>query len=118
MIKINMTCIMCPVGCGLTIEKNGGKMSVTGNNCIRGEQYAKDELVNPKRVVTALVKTTDGVLPVKTTKAVPKELIFKVVEEINKITLTKGKIGDIIISNVLNTGADVVVTGNATKYEI
>ena len=25
MTKVNMTCIMCPVGCMLTIEKNRGK---------------------------------------------------------------------------------------------
>lgn len=118
MTKINMTCIMCPVGCGLTIEKNGSKISVSGNNCIRGEQYAKEEIVSPKRIVTALVKTNTGVLPVKTTKAVPKNLIFKVVEEINKITLKKGKIGDIILRNVLDSGADVIITGNPTKYEI
>ena len=118
MTKVNMTCIMCPVGCGLTIEKSRGKITVSGNNCIRGEQYAKEELVSPKRVVTTLVKTLDGVLPVKTTKSVPKELIFKVVEEINKITLKKGKIGDIIIRDILGTGADVIITGNPTKYEI
>ena len=74
--------------------------------------------VSPKRIVTALVKTNEGVLPVKTTKAVPKNLIFKVVEEINKITLKKGKIGDIIIRSVLGTDADVVITGNSTKYDI
>ena len=118
MTKINMTCIMCPVGCGLTIEKNGSTIIVSGNNCIRGEQYAKEEMVSPKRVVTALVKTANGVLPVKTTKAVPKKMIFKVVEEINKITLKKAKIGDIIIRNVLGTDADVIITGNPTKYDL
>ena len=116
--RINMTCIMCPMGCQLVVEKNKKEILVTGNSCIRGEQYAKEEVTAPKRIVTALVKTKVGVLPVKTTKAVPKELIFKVVEEINKLFLNKGKMGDVIIKNVLNTGSDVVITGNKVDYQI
>ena len=118
MSKVNLTCIMCPMGCSMEVEKTKSGLKVTGNSCIRGERYANEELTAPKRMVTALVKTTDGVLPVKTTDTVPKELVFKVVSEINKITLKKGKIGDIIIKNVLNTGADVVITGNKVEYDI
>lgn len=117
MSKINMTCIMCPMGCSLVVEKSNSGIKVTGNNCIRGERYAIDELTSPKRIVTALVKTTKGVLPVKTTDLVPKNMVFDVVAEINKLTLKKGKIGDIIIKNVLGTGADVVITGNNVEYD-
>lgn len=116
--SLEMTCIMCPMGCQMTVIKEGNEIRVSGNTCLRGANYAKEEITAPKRIVTALVKTAVGVLPVKTTKPVPKELIFNVVEEINKLLLKKGKIGDIIIKNVLNTGADVVVTGNKVDYQI
>ena len=116
MKKMNMTCIMCPMGCSLEITNTKSGLKVTGNNCIRGERYAIDELTTPKRMVTALVKVKNGVLPVKTTDLVPKDMVFKVVEEINKLTLKKGKLGDVIIKNVLNTGADVIITGNPIKY--
>jgi len=118
MSKINMTCIMCPMGCSLEVEKTKNGLKVSGNNCIRGERYAQEELTYPKRMVTALVKTVDGVLPVKTTDTVPKDMVFKVVAEINKITLKKGKLGDVVIKNVLNTGADVIITGNKVEYDV
>ena len=118
MTKTNLICIMCPMGCEMTVEKVGKTFNVTGNSCVRGERYAKEELTAPKRVVTALVKTTTGVLPVKTTAPVPKQLVFEVVKEINKLCLKKGKIGDVIIKNVLNCGADVVITGNKVDYEL
>ena len=114
----NLICIMCPMGCSLEITNTKDGLKVSGNNCIRGEQYAKEELTSPKRIVTTLVKTKEGVLPCKTTKAVPKELVFKIVEKINKLTLKNGKLGDVIIKNILNTGADVVITGNKVEYLI
>lgn len=115
---MNMTCIMCPMGCSLVVEKVGDEIKVSGNTCIRGDNYAREEITEPKRIVTALVRTSFGVLPVKTTKPVPKNMIFEVVGEINKLNLKKGKMGDIIIKNVLNTGADVVITGNRVDYGI
>lgn len=111
MTKVNLTCIMCPMGCSLEVEKSNGKLIVTGNNCIRGEQYAKEELTAPKRIVTALVRTSSGVLPVKTTTGVPKKMMFQVVKEINKLNLKNPKFGEVVIRNVLGTGADVVITG-------
>ena len=32
-------CIMCPMGCELTIEKVKGEIKVSGNTCLRGETY-------------------------------------------------------------------------------
>ena len=43
-----LTCIVCPRGCRLTIDDN---LNVTGNSCPRGAQYAKDEMTNPKRMI-------------------------------------------------------------------
>ena len=41
----NLTCIVCPRGCQLTVElgADGAVLSVTGNTCPRGKQYAIDE---------------------------------------------------------------------------
>ena len=104
------------MGCSLEIEKNGKELLVSGNNCARGEVYAKEELTAPKRIVTTLVKLKDGgVLPVKTSRPVPKSMMFYIVAEVGKRVLNKGKIGDVVISNVLNTGADVVITGNKVE---
>ncbi len=110
--KKEMICIKCPLGCNLTVEKIGNELKVTGNTCNRGLVFAKEETTCPKRIVTTSVKTKLGVKSCKTTTEVPKNLMRKVVEEIEKLRLDKVEYGQIIIKNVLNTNADVVVTAN------
>ncbi len=110
---VNLTCIMCPMGCNLMIDKSKkGEMIVSGNNCARGENFAKEELTLPKRVVTTLVKTSKGVVSVKTTQPIPKKLVGAAVKEIEKLRLKSVAMHEVLIKNILNTGADVVVTGN------
>lgn len=98
------------MGCSLTATKTKDGYKITGNNCARGEQFGKEEMTAPKRIVTALVHTDKGVTSVKTSVPIDKKLIFDVLNEIDKVHLKSAKIGDIVIKNVLNTGADIVVT--------
>ena len=112
MEKREMICIMCPMGCNLTVTKNGDDITVTGNNCQRGVIFAKEELTCPKRIVTSSVKTEQGVRACKTSQPVPKSMIFDVMKEIEKLRLKKVKFGDVVIKNVLNTGVDIVITAN------
>ena len=110
---MKLTCIMCPMGCEIEIAKKGDGYSVSGNNCKRGETYAIQEMTEPKRVVTAILKTRDsGVLSVKTSVPVPKKMMMMVMDEINKLKVKSAALGDVVIKNVLNTGADIVVTSN------
>jgi len=52
-----LTCIVCPIGCALTVDEAGdGSLNVTGNRCPRGAVYAQEEIIAPKRVVTATVR--------------------------------------------------------------
>lgn len=112
-MNINLTCIMCPLGCSLTVEKTKEQIKVTGNNCIRGEQFAKEEISSPKRIITSLIQTEKGVTSVKTSCPIPKNMIFDVMKEIDRVYVKSAKIGDVVIKNVLNTGADIVVTKNS-----
>ena len=103
---MKLICIMCPMGCELNVTKEkSGNIKVTGNTCVRGEIYGKEEVTAPKRMLTALVRTSKGVLPVKTTKLIPKDKVFAVNAEIGKLNLKSAKSGDKIIKNVLGTGA-------------
>ena len=108
---MRLTCIMCPMGCEMDIVKTGQNYVVSGNQCKRGETYALQEIIHPERVVTAILKTQKtGVLSVKTSNPIPKELVFNVMKEINILKIEKANIGDVVISNVLGTGADILVT--------
>lgn len=107
------TCIVCPRGCRLTIDDN---MNVTGNTCPRGKEYAISEVTNPVRTITSSVRVTnreDLLVSVKTSGAIPKGKIFQVMAEINKIGVKAPcKIGQVVLSNVLDLGVDIVITKN------
>ena len=107
-----MICIMCPMGCNLTVKKVGDDVDVKGNGCMRGVVFAKEEITCPKRVLTTLVKTDAGVKSCKTTKPIPKDKIADCMKEIEKLRLKKVKFGQVVIKNILDTGADVVITSN------
>ena len=111
-----LICITCPRGCHLSVDDN---LNVTGNFCPRGEAYAKAELTHPVRMVTstvAIASTLESRLPVKTKQPVPKELIFKVMEEIRKTVVNAPiHIGDVIIPNVCDTGIDVIAAKDIKK---
>ena len=110
-----LTCIVCPKGCQLKVELEGKKvLSVSGHTCKRGEAYAHAECTAPMRTVTTTAAVVGGgVVPVKTDKTIPKELMFDCMVEINKARVpADAKLGDVVIENVLGTGANVVTTRN------
>ena len=99
----------------VTLGESGEVITVIGNACKRGAAYANDECTHPKRTVTSTVMLENGKpLAVKTASAVPKELVFEVMKEINSVTAKVGtKIGDVIIENVCGSGVNVVATANS-----
>ena len=58
-----LTCIGCPMGCQLLAVLDGGEIRVTGNQCARGEIYAKKEVTAPERIVTSAVPVKGGAVP-------------------------------------------------------
>ena len=111
-----LTCIVCPRGCPLTVEMEGKTVSaVKGFACTRGQQYAINECTHPMRTVTSTVRTENGdVLPVKTDRPVPKELMMEIMGEINRVVAKLPvRCGDMILENVLCTGSSIVATANA-----
>lgn len=111
-----LTCIVCPLGCGIKVELDNDKVvSVTGNTCPRGKMYAEKECVNPQRTITTTMRTDMGtVIPVKTDKPVPKSKMFEVMEVINgKIVHLPVNIGDILIENVFES--NIVSVKNESK---
>ena len=115
-----LLCIICPLGCPLTIEYTNNNINViSGNRCKLGLEYAKKEFINPERTLTTTVKVKNGHLPlvsVRTNKPIPKNKIFETMDLLANIELNAPiKIGDIIIRKVLNTRANVVATKNIIR---
>ena len=117
-----MTCIICPNGCDLEAQITDGKCeSVSGNLCPKGAQYAAQEVEEPKRTIASSVTVKNGVLllaSVRLNRAVPKEKIFNVMEEVRRIVLDAPVYaGDIASENILGLGSDLIVTKNVERAE-
>ncbi len=113
-----LICIGCPNGCLVTVDKNpDGSLSITGNTCKKGEEYARNEVTAPKRTVTSIVRVSGGknpVVSVKTKEEIPKEKIAACMEEINRTALKAPvSLVQIVIADVAGTGVDIVATGDA-----
>ena len=113
-------CTSCPKGCHLEVTADNNRiLNVSGNECGKGIDFAKNEYLSPKRVVTSTVLVLGGdkpVLPVKTAAPVPKAAIFDCMKKINHVTaVAPVNVGDVIIKDVLGTGIDVVSTGVVKK---
>ena len=114
-----LTCIGCPMGCQLTVEFDREKeevYSVTGNTCMIGDKYARNEVLHPERTVTSTVTVDGGDKPrlsVKTSGNIPKDKIFECMKAIDAVRVQAPvKIGDVVIENVCGTGINVVATRN------
>ena len=105
--------ITCPKGCHLKVDEEND-YKVTGNGCPRGVIYGKKECTHPTRVVTSTVKIVGAEierLSVKTNGDIPKEKIFDVMKELNRVVV-KAPVHreDVIVSNICGTGVDLVAT--------
>ena len=108
----NITCIVCPNGCEISVEGKEGDWKISGNACPKGRVFAINEMTNPLRSICSTVRTTFEDyprLPVRTDREVPKERIFEIMDQINKVIIDNPvHSGDIIIENVLNTGVNII----------
>ncbi len=107
-----LTCIICPRGCALTATVTGSTVTVTGNACPKGEEYATAECIAPVRTVTATVCVSNRentVAAVKTAAPIPKDKIFALLAALQEISITApAAIGDVVAKDLC--GTDVVLT--------
>ena len=129
-MRRELTCITCPMGCRLVVERGsggateggGGGLSVSGNRCPRGAAYAREELLSPKRTVTATCRAVAGPgssrafatprrIPCRTTAPFPKERVDELLEAIyaleERLPVPRGRV---LIRDALGLGIDVVAT--------
>ena len=111
-MKRQLTCIICPRGCALEATVQDGKVTVTGNACKRGADYAASECLHPVRTVTTVVKVANRENTKKNEKTetpVPKESMAEVVAALRKLSVTAPlAVGDVIAENIC--GSRIVAT--------
>ena len=111
-MKRNLTCIVCPKGCALTAEILDGKVSVTGQGCPRGVEYATNECLHPVRIVTLAlpVANREGtMISVKTEHPIPKEHMLESVAMLHKLNIQAPvAMGEVLLKDLF--GSRVVAT--------
>ncbi len=109
-----ITCINCPVGCRMRVSlENGAVTGVSGNACVRGDAYARQECLSPRRVLTAVVRVEGSKVPVslKTESPIPKDKIAECMREIEKLSLRLPILmGDVLMENAAGTGVRLIAT--------
>jgi CxxC motif-containing protein len=110
-----ITCIVCPIGCKISVRNEGKRLAVLkGNKCKKGIEYARNEVFDPRRMLTSSVLVEGGewrLVSVKSTNPIPKDKIFSVLKELHKTTIRAPvKSQQLILKNVANTGIDIIAT--------
>jgi len=114
--KIEIRCIKCPLGClaEIAIHDENDVLDVANTQCKDGKGYVIAEFKSPVRVLTATVLTKSGsskLLPVKTNRPIHKTRLLDCMDFISKVRVGPPiRMGQVIVSNILNLGADLVST--------
>lgn len=110
-MKRDLVCIVCPKGCNLNCEMTGGTVTVTGNTCPKGAEYAIRECIAPVRTVTAVVRVANRnntMVSVKTEAPVPKESMMDVMAHLHSLRVNAPvKIGEVIS---VAFGTNIIIT--------
>ena len=106
-MKKEMICIICPHGCQIELTQEGNALSVKGNACPRGAEYAKSELLDPRRTLTATVRVSnrkDTMVSVKTEHPIPKSQMMNIMKRLRDVHVNAPiAIGDILLPDVWGT---------------
>jgi CxxC motif-containing protein len=117
----DIRCIVCPTGCLVHVENVNGELIIEGHSCKRGEEYAREEFIAPKRILTTTMRVEGGFLPlipVRSEKPIPKDKLEEVLKEIAKSQVKAPiKMGDTLIENVLELQINIIASRNLIKFE-
>ena len=118
-----ITCIICPIGCKILVRMDGSKLEVLGGyECKKGIEYARNEALDPRRMLTTSILVRNGDWPlvsVKSSKPIPKEKVFSVLEEIKRVDIKAPvKSGQAILKNVADTDIDIIATKTVKNVEV
>lgn len=112
----HLVCVVCPIGCNIAVQEAapGEEPTISGFRCRRGLEYARTEIRDPRRVLTATVTAVGGDLrrlPVKTSGTIPKRLLLEAAEILRQLTVAPPiAAGEVVLPNLLGSGVHVIAT--------
>lgn len=100
----SLTCTLCPKGCQVKVSEAAGPAGsdakgwvITGNSCPRGADFARQEMTDPRRILTTTMRLTDEagsgaetrdhLIPVRSDGPVPLTEMKEIAEEVSRIAV-------------------------------
>jgi CxxC motif-containing protein len=115
MNNIEISCNICPIKCKITVRttEDGEIKRTTGYGCTRGKNLAIDRVMYPREVFTGEVKVNVGnsvvMLPVTTTRPIPREALSYAEDILTKISpMPPIKKGESIIIDFVDRGVNLI----------
>jgi CxxC motif-containing protein len=111
--KRRLSCIVCPMSCTIDVEMLDGNITgISGFTCPKGEEYAREEVTAPKRMLTTTIRIKHGglpLLPVVSKAALPKDKIRACARYLSAIEVEAPVAeGDVVCPDILGLGVDIV----------
>ncbi len=117
-----LTCNVCARRCYLTASlgvepgeegQPKRRISVSGNSCSNGLDYARNELLDPRSVISTTVATAFPDAPrlrVTSQGGVPVDRLLEAMAALDEVAVTvRLKPGDLVVENLLGLGVKVLV---------
>ena len=108
---MKLRCILCPMGCEIEVTVERGNVKVRGNKCPRGCEYAKQEIINPSRILFTVLRVDSidyRVIAVRSNSPIPKDKIKNAINELSKLKIRSDvRVGD-VVAKIYDT--DIIVT--------
>jgi CxxC motif-containing protein len=113
-IEEKVICVTCPKGCTLMVTREGNTIVKVENGCKRGHEYAKQELIDPRRMVATSVRIKGGIhplMPVYTSAPFSKPRIQELLALIRETEVQAPvALDQVIIENALGSGVNIVAS--------
>lgn len=113
-MKRSLSCIICPRGCALEIDPD--TLTVTGNTCPRGEDYARQEVTCPMRTLTTALRVTNRentMVSVKTAAPIPREKLMEAMKVLKALPVEAPvALGQVLLPDLY--GTQVVATSGVS----
>jgi CxxC motif-containing protein len=96
-----------------------GKLTVLGQRCPKGSDYARSELLDPRRTLTSTVRTSfrdRPRLPVRTSGDIPLSQIFAAMAAINGVVVAERlRAGDMVLERLPGCDAALIATDDLAE---
>ena len=87
---------------------------MSGNRCVKGIEFANEEVLDPQRNLATSLPIDGAVfkmVSVRLNQRVPRKMLDAVLAEIRQLhPVPPITSGDVLIQDILGTGADVIAT--------